>query len=163
MLPSDGDRLRCRDGHELWWLDHRYARVLNGQVQGTVAAALVDANGDGADLNVDVYVRQPDGEWVEVASVNSSIGIPGSLATWTDNDRLILARDTDDPAGRCAPRAARVDGRSVAGVRRVPTFWLSRTRLQSTRGGSGFASPGYQRPASAWIAQVTLGPTVRSS
>lgn len=76
--------------------DHRYARVLDVQVQGNVAAALVDANGDGADLSVDVYVRQPDGDWGEVASGNGSIGIPGWLATHTADDRLTLSRVTDD-------------------------------------------------------------------
>jgi len=76
--------------------DSRYARVLDVQVQGDVAAALVDANGDGADLNVDIHVRQPDGEWGEVASGNGSIGIPGWLATQTADDRLILSRVTED-------------------------------------------------------------------
>jgi hypothetical protein len=70
----------------------RYARVLDVQVQGDVAAALVDANGDGADLNVDIHVRQPDGEWGEVASGNGSIGIPGWLACHTADDLLILSR-----------------------------------------------------------------------
>ena len=76
--------------------DPRYAQVLEVQVQGDVAAALVDANGDGADLNVDVYVRQPDGEWAEVASGDGSIGIPGWLAVHTADDRLILAQAPDD-------------------------------------------------------------------
>jgi hypothetical protein len=76
--------------------DQRYARVLDVQVQGDVAAALVDANGDGADLNVDVYVRPPNGEWAEVASGNGSIGIPGWLAIHTADDRLILSRAPDD-------------------------------------------------------------------
>jgi hypothetical protein len=74
----------------------RYARVLDVQVQGDVAAALVDANGDGADLNVDIYVRQSDGEWGEVASGNGSIGIAGWLATPTEDDLLILSRIAKD-------------------------------------------------------------------
>ena len=78
--------------------DSRHARVLDVQVQGEVAAALVDANGDGADLNVDIHVRQPDGEWREVASGNGSIGIPGWWATHTADDRLILSRVSEiDP------------------------------------------------------------------
>ncbi len=76
--------------------DHRYARVLDVQVQGDVAAALIDANWDGADLDVDVYVRQPDGSWAEAASGNGSISILGWLATHTDDDRLSLTRVIDD-------------------------------------------------------------------
>lgn len=76
--------------------DPRYARVLDVQVQGDVASALVDANGDGADLNVDIYLRQPDGEWAEVASGNGSIGIPGWAAIHTADDRLILTQAPDD-------------------------------------------------------------------
>lgn len=72
--------------------DPRYARVIDVQVDGDVAAALVDPNGDGADLNVSVYVHA-GGEWVEAASGNGSIGIPGLLlATLTDDDRLVLTR-----------------------------------------------------------------------
>lgn len=42
--------------------DPRYVRVLDVQVDGDVAAALVNANGDGADISIDIYVRSPDGE-----------------------------------------------------------------------------------------------------
>ncbi|MFC5727280.1 MULTISPECIES: hypothetical protein [Nocardioides] len=76
--------------------DPRYARVIDVQVEGDAAAALVDANGDGADLNVDIYRRGSDGRWVEVASGNGSIGVQGVLATWTDDDRLVLTRTDDD-------------------------------------------------------------------
>ena len=70
----------------------RFARVLDVQVDGDAAAALVDANGDGADLNVDVYIRDSDGKWAEVASGNGSVRNHGVLATWTDDDRLVLTR-----------------------------------------------------------------------
>jgi hypothetical protein len=70
----------------------RYARVIDVQVDGDAAAALIDANGDGADLNVDVYLRGGDGQWAEVASGNGSIQTHGVLATWTDDDRLALTR-----------------------------------------------------------------------
>lgn len=76
--------------------DPRYARVLDLQVDGDVAAALVDANGDGADLNVDIYVRSPDGDWGEVASGNGDMGIPGWRASCTDDHRLVLTRTTHD-------------------------------------------------------------------
>lgn len=74
------------------WVGPRYARVIDVQVDGDAAAALVDANGDGADLNVDVYLRGGDGQWTEVASGNGSIQTHGVLATWTDDDRLVLTR-----------------------------------------------------------------------
>ena len=35
--------------------DARFARVIDVQVDGDAAAALVDANGDGQDLNIGVY------------------------------------------------------------------------------------------------------------
>jgi hypothetical protein len=74
--------------------------VLDVQVQGEVAAALVDAKRDGADLNVDIHVRQPDGEWGEIASGNGSVGIPGWLATHTAEDLLILSRIPEDDLPR---------------------------------------------------------------
>jgi hypothetical protein len=70
----------------------RFARVLDVQVDGDAAAALVDANGDGADLNVDVYIRDGDGRWTQVASGNGSVSGHGVLATWTDGDHLVLTR-----------------------------------------------------------------------
>ena len=76
--------------------DPRYARVLDVQVDGDVAAALVDANGDGADINIDIYVRSPDGEWNEVASGNGDLGIPGWEASSDDDQRLLLTRTTHD-------------------------------------------------------------------
>ncbi len=39
--------------------DPRYARVVDVQVNGDVAAALVDANGDGADLTIDLESGRP--------------------------------------------------------------------------------------------------------
>ncbi|GAA4091199.1 hypothetical protein ACFFOS_25555 [Nocardioides kongjuensis] len=77
--------------------DARYARVLDVQVEGDVAAALIDSNGDGADVNVDLYFRDSDGRWIPGASGNGSISMPGVLATWTDDDRLLLTR-TDEAA-----------------------------------------------------------------
>lgn len=72
--------------------DPGYARVIDVQVDGDAAAALVDANGDGADLSVDVSRRGGDGQWAGVASGNGSIQTHGVLATWTDDDRLVLTR-----------------------------------------------------------------------
>jgi hypothetical protein len=76
--------------------DPPYARVLDIQVDGDIAAALIDSNGDGADVNVDLYLRDIDGAWASVASGNGSIGIPGVLATWTDDDRVVLTRTDHD-------------------------------------------------------------------
>ena len=72
--------------------DSRYAQVLDMQVKETAAAALVDTNGDGTDVNVDLYVRGPDGSWQGVASGNGSIETSDWRATWTDEDRLVLTR-----------------------------------------------------------------------
>jgi hypothetical protein len=66
--------------------------VVDVQVDGDAAAALVDANGDGADLNVDVYLRGGDRQWAEVVSGNGSIQTHRVLGTWTDEDRLVLTR-----------------------------------------------------------------------
>ena len=76
--------------------DPRYARVLDVQVEGDVAAALVDANGDGADINIDIYVRSPEGEWHERASGNGDLGIPGWQASSDDDQRIVLTRTTHD-------------------------------------------------------------------
>jgi hypothetical protein len=83
--------------------DPRCARVLDVQVEGDVAAALVDANGDGADINIDIYVRSSDGEWNEVASGNSDLGIPGWQASSEDDQRLVLTRTPHDQRQMSAP------------------------------------------------------------
>lgn len=78
--------------------DPRYARVIDLQVDGDIAAALIDPNGDGADLNVSIYVNT-DGQWREAASGNGSLEIPDWFrATWTSDDRLILTRTGSSPA-----------------------------------------------------------------
>lgn len=75
--------------------DPRYARVIDLQVDGDLAAALIDPNGDGADLNVSIYAHG-DGEWSEVGSGNGALSIPGWFrTTWTADDRLILTRTND--------------------------------------------------------------------
>ncbi|KQY50958.1 MULTISPECIES: hypothetical protein [unclassified Nocardioides] len=48
--------------------DPRYAVTLAAAVQDDIAAALVDTNGDEADIDLDEYVRGPDGEWQEAGS-----------------------------------------------------------------------------------------------
>lgn len=50
--------------------DARYAVVLATSAHDGVAAALVDTNGDGADVDLDQYEQAADGRWVEVASSN---------------------------------------------------------------------------------------------
>ena len=50
--------------------DSRYAVVLVTAARDGVAAALVDTNGDGADVDLDQYEEGVDGRWVEVASGN---------------------------------------------------------------------------------------------
>ena len=59
--------------------DARYAVVLATATRGGVAAALVDTNGDGADVNLDQYEHGADGRWLEVNSGNC--GETGSFST----------------------------------------------------------------------------------
>jgi hypothetical protein len=70
----------------------RYARVLDIVVDGDIAAALVDTNGDGADLNLDIYLLDDDGGWREVMSGNGSMWIPGAFVQWTEDDKIVLTR-----------------------------------------------------------------------
>jgi hypothetical protein len=93
MTSFDGETAIALGG----W-DDRYARVIELQVDGDAAAALIDANGDGAALNVELYLRDSDGHWAEVATGNGSLEISGVVATWTDDDRLVLTR-TDEGVG----------------------------------------------------------------
>ena len=63
--------------------DPRYAVVLATSSRDGVAAALVDTNGDGADVDLDQYEQAADGRWVEVASSNcddSGAFATGSMA-----------------------------------------------------------------------------------
>lgn len=77
--------------------DPRYAVVLDVATVGDHAAALVDTNGDGADVNVDVYRRAADGGWEEVASGNGSHLLPDVRVTWietSEGDRLEIVPRT---------------------------------------------------------------------
>jgi Tol biopolymer transport system component len=74
-----------------------YARVLDVQTDGRWAAALVDPNSDGADLNVELYLRDPDGHWSVAASGNGSLSMGPARALWTDDDQLLLIVE-EDPA-----------------------------------------------------------------
>jgi hypothetical protein len=66
--------------------DARYAATLAVASHGGLAAALIDANGDGADIDLDLYERDADGHWHEVGS--GSAGDRGTswstrmAATW---------------------------------------------------------------------------------
>lgn len=60
--------------------DERYAVVLVVVTRGDIAAALVDPNGDGADIDLDEYHRGPDGQWV---AGNSSGGAGDSGTSWS--------------------------------------------------------------------------------
>jgi hypothetical protein len=73
--------------HEGGW-DPRYARVMDVATLGDHAAALIDSNGDGADINVDLYRRGSDGRWQPMASGNGSVAADGVLVTWDEQDRL---------------------------------------------------------------------------
>lgn len=73
----------------------RCGRVLDLQVNGDVAAALVDPNGDGADVGVELYTRQSDGEWGCVVSGGDGAAIPGWSAE-IDGARVVLRRTVGD-------------------------------------------------------------------
>jgi len=57
--------------------DPRYATVLVVVTRGDIAAALVDTNSDGADIDLDEYWLGPNGEW-EPAGSSGSAGEFGS-------------------------------------------------------------------------------------
>ena len=71
--------------------DARYAVILAVASTGDVAAALVDANGDGADIDLDRYERDAAGHWNEIGSC--SAGDAGS--SWSP--RLVAAWGRADP------------------------------------------------------------------
>jgi hypothetical protein len=48
--------------------DPRYAVTLAIGIDGNLAAALVDTNGDGADIDLDEYERDTTGHWQEMGS-----------------------------------------------------------------------------------------------
>ena len=50
------------------------------QTAGDIAAALIDTNGDGASIDLDLYIRRPDGSWQ--GTISGSAGDEG--AEWTD-------------------------------------------------------------------------------
>lgn len=70
--------------------DARYARVLDVVTLGDHAAALVDTNGDGADVNVDLYRRDSNGRWQGIASGNGSLSADGVMARSDEPHRVEL-------------------------------------------------------------------------
>lgn len=72
--------------------DPRFARVLDLRTEGDWSAALVDTNGDRAELSVDLYQRGPGGRWALVSSGSGTLEHDGLLATWDHRDRLVLTR-----------------------------------------------------------------------
>jgi hypothetical protein len=66
--------------------DPRHAVALAVASSGDIAAALIDTNGDRADIDLDQYERDADGHWNEV--ISGSAGAGGSswsqliAATW---------------------------------------------------------------------------------
>jgi hypothetical protein len=72
--------------------DPRYAVALAVASRSDIAAALIDTNGDGADIDLDQYERGADGYWHEVSS--GSAGAAGS--SWSQ--RIAAAWGQANPA-----------------------------------------------------------------
>ena len=68
--------------------DPRYAVVLAVASRGDVAAALIDTNGDGADIDLDEYASDADGLWDE--AISGSAGAGGS--SWSQRVVAIWGR-----------------------------------------------------------------------
>lgn len=66
--------------------DARYAVTLAAASHGGLAAALIDTNGDQADIDLDEYERDPDGHWHEIGSGSAGDSgaswSPRMAATW---------------------------------------------------------------------------------
>jgi|SRR5664279_4871835 len=66
--------------------DARYAVTLAVASHGGIAAALIDTNGDEADIDLDQYERGADGLWHETVSGSAGDGgtswSPAIAATW---------------------------------------------------------------------------------
>ena len=71
--------------------DPRYAVTLAVASQDDVGAALIDTNGDGADIDLDVYERDADGVWQGVAS--SGVGDDGGFLS----DRMAVISGRTEP------------------------------------------------------------------
>lgn len=68
--------------------DARYAVTLATDSRGGIAAALIDTNGDEADIDLDQYERGADGHWHE--TVSGSAGEWGT--SWTPAIAAIWGR-----------------------------------------------------------------------
>lgn len=74
--------------------DPRYAVLLALRIEGDVAAALVDSNGDGGDIDLDLWTRDADGAWRE----RSSSGGAGDEGTgWSPE--MVTAYGRTEPHG----------------------------------------------------------------
>jgi hypothetical protein len=95
--------------------DARYAVALAVTSHGGMAAALIDTNGDGVDIDLDQYERGADGHWQETGSGNAG----NAGASWTPQIAATW--------GRAEPRA-RVDveylGHRHSVVASASGWWL---------------------------------------
>jgi hypothetical protein len=71
--------------------DERFAVVVAVAARDGVGAAIVDTNGDGADVDLDLYTREPDGAWVGGSSGNDGVG----GGSW--NHRVVTASGWASP------------------------------------------------------------------
>jgi hypothetical protein len=67
-----------------------FARVLLIEEHDGHAVVLVDGNGDGAELELEYWIREDAGRWVGVSSSgHSSLGELGRAETWTTGTHVV--------------------------------------------------------------------------
>lgn len=75
--------------------DARYAVVRALVADDEIAAVLIDPNGDGGSIDLDEYVREPDGAWV----AGNSAGSAGESGTsWSPHMVAAYGRTTPGAA-----------------------------------------------------------------
>lgn len=72
--------------------DPRFAVTLAAAARDDIAAALIDTNGDEADIDLDEYERDADGNWQEVGSGSAD----DQGVSWSSRMVAIWGRTTPD-------------------------------------------------------------------
>jgi hypothetical protein len=117
--------------------DARYAVALAVTSHGGMAAALIDTNGDGVDIDLDQYERGADGHWQETGSGNAGNAgaswTPQIAATWGRAEpRTRVDVDTSAIGTRSSHRR-RVGGCSSGRRRKTLAHFLNRSTAVRSR------------------------------